>query len=125
MAETTQIDEFGERLVIFNRRVTLSLTGFGDGAMSEVSRLYDSLWFNSVTEGFNSDGVAFTSLISINDITRLLESTMQEQAVADLVFTYRPCYSENVSWIDSVEIEGQFNDSGNNLVTTRNINIGA
>jgi hypothetical protein len=125
LAETTNIDEFGNRLVLLNRRVTLSLTGFGDGSVAEVMRLHDTLYFRSIIDEFNNDGVSFISLIAMNDNTRLLESTMQEQAVADLVFTFRPEYSENVSYIETVEAEGEFYNSDNDLVTTRTINAGA
>lgn len=119
-------DEPGIINRIGQRRLTVSVNIWGPGAIAMMEAAQDGLERYDVMDGLEAAGLAPWNRGESKDLTGLMETNYEERAQIDVVFGYTSESEEDVSYIATVEYEGQYNAGGDppiNIETSGTIGV--
>lgn len=103
------------------RAVTVSVQTLGENALQYLRDARRALNLQEVKdELLYTYGLAFMESLGIQNITGFLETEREERGAMDLRFTHGEEYLEDTNWIETVEIEGDF-EGGKNPIHIENI----
>ena len=107
--EQTLVDQgSGNQSVITHSEAMVNVQSYRDGAMDELVTIRDSLGKNTVLESLRASGVFFRRIAAdVTDIATVLDATFEERATMDLVFGIKNVATDNVDYIETVELEPQ------------------
>ena len=96
------------------RSVVVSVQILGEGALQYIRDARRALNFNDVKDAFMFPyGMAFIESLGIQNLTGFLETEREERGAMDLRFAHSEEYLEDTNWIETVEIEGDFEGGKN------------
>ncbi len=103
--ETTLADINGDQDVIAHEETFINIQAYRDGALQEIKDIHRSLGKESVLENLRATGLHYRrDAAPPQDIATLLDATFEERASLDIVFGVKDVATDNVSWIEDVEL---------------------
>lgn len=97
-----------------DREVSVSVQGIGPGAMDLCLTAANSLNKQSFVDSLAASGLFRRGLIpAVTDITALLETDYEERAQFDAIFALCDEYTDSVSLIETVEVDGTLENKPN------------
>lgn len=97
-----------------SRSFSLSVQCFGNSdksARAILSKVQTALSLPSVREGFEAAGISSYEMSPVQNITALLETSFEPRAVMDIGFYCSEEVSERTTYIGSVEVEDEINET--------------
>lgn len=95
-----------------HREATVSIQTFGPGAIQLLVDAQDSLNKWSVQQALRESGnIVFVSDEGIVNVSDLLETEIEERAALDMIFRYATESTDDVGFIQFVELENEIDDN--------------
>lgn len=97
---------------IGHRRITASINLFGPDALALAAATQDGLERYDVLGTLETVGLTVISRGELRDLTNFLETEYEERGQFDVTFGLAVDSTEDVSWIEAVEFEGEYDTNG-------------
>ena len=91
------------------RELTASIKSYGTTYLQEMTDLQASLNLRSVHDLFRSKDISFLRAEDISDISTEIETGFENRANLDVTFGLRTNLSEDIGFIESVEVDPLYN----------------
>ena len=111
---TPDTSDDGRRTIKQYVRRTLTMYGFGEGAIDLLETVKASIWFSEHIYFLKRNGLVINDATEVKELPQELSSDVENGAFFEFVLTYRRVLEDAPGWIGQVDIEsdtpiGDFN----------------
>lgn len=93
-----------------DRQFTLEIQAYGADPLTLMENIRTSLQKQSILDTLRTNGIAFYSSLTINDITELVDSQYERRAHLDVLFGIGQVYADSPGFFDHIELTEEYID---------------
>ena len=116
-------DNSGISTIVGNREFTLNIQSKGAGAISALEDIRSSLEKPSILSLLRSSKIIYVDDLGISNLTGLDDTLFIERGSLDILFRTASEITDDIGFIEKVEIESKYNDIAGNQVYTEDLTI--
>jgi hypothetical protein len=120
---TPESDINGMVDMVGDREFTLQIQTYGGDCITRLENLRSSLQKQTVLDTLRANGIVFVNHFGINDLTELLDSRFEKRGAMDVLFRIGQNYTDNLGFVETIEVEEIYQDAGGTVVYDRTITI--
>lgn len=102
-----------------DRQFTLEIQAYGGDPLTLMENIRTSLQKQSILDTLRTNGIAFYSSLTINDITELVDSQYERRAHLDVLFGIGQVYADSPGFFDHIELTEEFIDQVATIIYDR------
>jgi hypothetical protein len=106
MDDHLSTDSLGMERILGQRQATLTIGAYGTGAIDLLMRIHRSVFRDSSRTSLVQDGISVQSILSVSNLTGMLDTEPEERGQMDLLFAFADDYDDNTSFIESASVGG-------------------
>ncbi len=111
--EVSNPDGAGLATISGERTMMVTIESYGTTAFDLINSVLNSLSKESVRQSlYNDGGIAVHRTENILKLTEVVDTNFEQRFSMDVIIGYKHVDTEQVSWIETIEIEGEIDNFG-------------